>query len=79
MKIGNIEIMKTWHTMEQKTQKMIKTAEYIHDYPFVQRQYLLESKRNMQRPKDIFDIHLIIKYIKKHLNRLRLLHIQKNC
>lgn len=62
LKIGNIEVYKSWMCLSTKDNKIIDTAETIANFPYVQLKYVIEWKTKFGRKKDIEDLKLIKKY-----------------
>jgi len=64
LQIENIEIYRDWLDLSHKINEMIDNAELIENFPYVQLKYVLESKAQRGKEKDLKDIELIKKYIK---------------
>jgi hypothetical protein len=62
LKIGNIEIFKSWLTLSVGIDEMIGSAEIIEHFPFVQLRYVVEWKIKSGREKDTKDVKLIEEY-----------------
>lgn len=66
VEINDIEAMISYpQTSPEKVQQMIKDAEEIKGYPFVKLEYLLITKKKLDRPKDHRDVKLIKKYLQE--------------
>lgn len=62
---SSIEVWNDWHPGKWDLEKLIKEAEIIDGLPFVRLQQVLEWKKLKRKEKDLKDIELIEKFIKK--------------
>lgn len=61
-----IEIVKEWLFMRWRKEEIIKTADTINWFPFMNLEYLKERKSKMWRDKDKKDLELIKNYEDLH-------------
>lgn len=61
----NIEIWHDWRPWYQDITKFLESVEIIDGLPFVKLEYVIEWKKKFGRQKDLEDINLIKKYLKK--------------
>lgn len=64
IRIGNIEIFKSWIPPFENTKELIDTADVIDGIRFVKLEYVLKWKQMLNREKDKEDIKLIQDYLK---------------
>jgi hypothetical protein len=64
-KSENIEIGSEWKPGKWDIPNLIKTADIIHDLPFVKLDYVLKWKKILKREKDLDDIKIISDYLTK--------------
>lgn len=66
IKIGNIEIYKSWKPWFDDVDNLINEADIINEIRFVKLERVLEWKRKFNRGKDRRDIELIDNYLNKN-------------
>lgn len=65
LNIGNIELYHTWPDIEETPTEVINNADVFDGVRFGKLEYVLEWKRNFNRPKDKADVKLIEEYLDK--------------
>jgi hypothetical protein len=63
--IGNIEIFPAWNAIIDEPDKVIERAEMIDGFKFIILEDLISWKNKMGREKDLVDIELIERFLKK--------------
>ena len=63
IKIGNIEMYREWGYIKETPAEVIADADIYEGIRFGKLAYVLESKRNFNRPKDKIDVKLIEDYL----------------
>jgi len=65
LEVGVIEILNHWEPYFDKSEPLIKNADFIEGIPFVKLEHIKSWKERMGREKDLNDVKLIDDYLKQ--------------